>query len=236
MVEVGGVIEGNADEEGALPEGVVHRPLERRNGSRVLALVALHAIAEVDHIHALVRGVHDSSQESASGGPKRRIDYLHRQKRHVPIDSGQHRRIACDDGRDGGAVPEEVAERQPAGVARRDDVLRHERCRVREVHEPGEVRKQVVDAGVDDRDLDIARAEVAGRPRRGREHGPQIPLPCVEPGRRRRRGRIGGSEGFTHSLVGSGAVGRDVLIPQGGQVGLHGADVRAGRQLGRGGP
>src|SRR5207249_7646538 len=47
MIEVGGVVEQNADDERALAERVVHRALECRHGARALALVALAASADV---------------------------------------------------------------------------------------------------------------------------------------------------------------------------------------------
>src|SRR5207244_11689708 len=46
VIEVGAVVEGDADHERALPERVVHGALECRHGARALTLLALAASAD----------------------------------------------------------------------------------------------------------------------------------------------------------------------------------------------
>jgi hypothetical protein len=64
VVEIRSVIERDADDEGALPKGVVDRPLKGRDNAGVLTLVQACTRADVDHVGSLVRGVNDPSDES----------------------------------------------------------------------------------------------------------------------------------------------------------------------------
>src|SRR5205823_14527201 len=65
VIEVGAVVEGDADDEGTLAEGVIHGALECCHRARALALVAFAASADVDHVGTLVGGVHDSHDQPA---------------------------------------------------------------------------------------------------------------------------------------------------------------------------
>ena len=157
---------------------------------------------------------------------------LHCEQRDVPVHSSDELGVARDDGCGGGPVPEQVAEREPAGIVPRH-VLGHEGYRAVEIHEPHQVRVRIIDACVEDCDHDVTRAEEAGGPRLGCKHRPHVPLPRVELRGGGRRGRIGGREQVNHRAVGRGNVGPDVFIRRGGgHVGLHGSDVRGPRQLG----
>src|SRR2546427_677380 len=110
VIEVGPVIEGDGHQQRALPECVVYRPLEGRDRTGPLALIELAAIADVDHVGALVRGVHDAAEEAAGGARPGRVVDLHGEQCDVSVDSGQEVRITRDDGRHEGAVTVEVAE------------------------------------------------------------------------------------------------------------------------------
>ena len=234
MIEVGGVIERDGHEQRALAEGVVHRPLERRDRTRAVLFIELTAVADVDDVGALVRGVHDPAEEPAGGARPSRVVDFHGEEGDVAVDPGHDVRVARDDGRHEGAVTVEVAEREPAGIVPRD-VLGDERRGVLEVHEPRQVRMQIVDAAVEDRDLDIARAEEACGPRLVREHRPNVPLPRVEPGRRGRCGRVRGHGRLARRLLCGIVRGLVVILPAYDRVGLHGPDVRTGRELSRAG-
>ena len=107
----------------------------------------------------------------------------------------------------------QVADREPAGEAGGDFgvFLGNERLRARDVHEPHQVRVQIIDACVEDRDHDFPGAGVAGRPSLVREDCPHVPLARVERGRRRRRTAFQRRQGGTRCEISSGVSGLDLL-------------------------
>src|SRR5439155_11218438 len=113
------------------------------------------ASAHVDDVGTLVGGVHDSTDDAAGRVRVGGVRDLHCEERDVPVHARQNARVARDGGRHGGAVPEQVTEREPARIVARH-VLGYEGYRAVEIHEPREIRVRIVDAGVEDRDHNVA--------------------------------------------------------------------------------
>jgi len=61
MIQVRGVVPRGGDEQRALSEDVIRRPVEGRHDSPVVALVADVLAADVDHVGTLVGGIHEAT-------------------------------------------------------------------------------------------------------------------------------------------------------------------------------
>ena len=236
VVQIGSVVPGNRDEHRAMAERIVCRPVGGGHDAEVLRLVEYPEATHVDDVGREIGGVHEAVQKARKRPFAKPVPDFHRYQGDVLIDCRKPTAVVADNGRHGRTVSMEVADGEAARVTLGDDrvVFRYERRRPVEIDEPLEVRECVVDAGVEDRDFHVAGAEVAGRPSLVGEHRPHIPLTRIELGCRRRRRGVRGRDRLAGGELGGGAGSFATAKLEGHHmIGLHGLNVRCGRQLGR---